>query len=78
MIDSQDKVKESIDKEQNAMIKQLQENQLPLTEGLNKNRLAITSCFDKMEEVRKYDFDQLPRFEATEHPEKETEEKYSQ
>ena len=36
---SQDKEKESIDKQKNAMIKQLQENQLALTEGLDKNRL---------------------------------------
>ena len=34
LIESQDKVKESIDKGQNAMIKQLQENQLALTEDL--------------------------------------------
>ena len=40
LIKSQDKVKESIDNQQNAMIKQ--ENQLALTEGLDKSRLAIT------------------------------------
>ena len=32
LIESQDKVKESIDSQQNAMIKQLQENQLAFTE----------------------------------------------
>ena len=69
LIESQDKVKESIDKEQNVLIKQLQENQLTLTEGLDKNRLAITQGFDKMEEVKRWDLDQLPGYEAIE-PEK--------
>ena len=69
LIESQDKVKESIDNQQNAMIKQLQENQFALTEGLDKNRLAITSGFDKMEEVKRCHSDQLPGFEAIEHPE---------
>ena len=55
LIKSQDKVKESIDNQQNAMIKQLQENQLALTEGLDKNRLTITQGFDKMDEVKKWD-----------------------
>ena len=55
------------------MIKQLQENQLALTEGLDKNRLAITRGFDKMDEVRRWDLDQLPGFEAIEEPEKESE-----
>ena len=45
-----------------------------MTEGLNKNRLAITSGFDKMDEVKKWDLQQLPGFEATldavEEPEK--------
>ena len=36
LIVSQDKVEESIDKEQNELIKQLQENQLALSEGLDK------------------------------------------
>ena len=49
LIESQDKVKESVDKEQNELIKQLQKNQLALTEGLDKNRLAITQGFDKMD-----------------------------
>ena len=66
---SQDKVKASTDNQQNAMIKQLQENQLALTEGLDKNRLAITQGFDKMDEVKKWDLQQLPGFEAIEEPE---------
>ena len=45
LIASQDKVKTSIHNQQNAMIKQLQENQRALTEGLNKNRLAINFWF---------------------------------
>ena len=69
LIESQDKVKESIDNQQNAMIKQLQENQVALTEGLDKNRLAITQGFDKMDEVKKWDLQQLPGFEAIEEPE---------
>ena len=66
LIESQDKVKASIDKEQNGMIKQLQENQLALTEGLDKNRLAITSGFDKLDEVKRWDLSQLPGLEAFE------------
>ena len=66
LIKSQDKVKESIDNQLNAMIKQLQENQLALTEGLDKNRLAITQGFDKMDDVRKWDLQQLPGYEAIE------------
>ena len=73
LIASQDKVKESIDNQQNAMIKQLQENQLALTEGLDKNRLAITQGFDKMDGVKKLDLQQLPGFEAIEEK-KESEE----
>ena len=78
LIKSQDKVKESIDNQQNAMIKQLQENQLALTEGLDKNRLAITQGFDKMDEVKKWDLQQLPGYEAIEEPEEvpEDETKY--
>ena len=60
LIESQDKVKESVDKEQNELIKQLQKNQLALTEGLDKNRLAITQGFDKMDDVKKWDLLQLP------------------
>ena len=75
LIESQEAVKASIDKEQNAMIEQLQKNQKALTEGLEGNRLAITQGFDKMDEVKKWDLDQLARFEAIEHPEiKEPEE----
>ena len=69
---SQDKVKESIDNQQNVMIKQLQKNQLALTEGLDKNRLAITQGFDKMDEIKKWDLQQLPGYEAIEE-EKESE-----
>ena len=54
------------------MIKQLQGNQLALTEGLDKNRLAITQGFDKMDEVKKWDLQQLPGYEAIEE-EKESE-----
>ena len=78
LIESQDKVKASIDKEQNELIKELQENQLALTEGLDKNRLAITQGFDKMDEVKKWDLQQLPGFEAIEEPEKDFGEEYSQ
>ena len=83
LIESQDKVKESVDKEQNELIKQLQKNQLARTEGLDKNRLAITQGFDKMDEVKKWDLQQLPGYEAIEEPEEyqkrdeeKTEEKY--
>ena len=77
LIETSEKVKESIDTQQNKLIKQLQDNQLALTGGLNKNRLAITSGFDKMDEVKKWDLQQLPGFEATldavEEPEEEDE-----
>ena len=72
LIKSQNKIKASIDHQQNAMIKQLQENQLALSEGLDKNRLAITQGFDKMDEVKKWDLQQLPGYEAIEE-EKESE-----
>ena len=74
LIESQKAVKASINKEQNAMIEQLQKNQKALTEGLHKNRLAITQGFDKMDEVKRWDLNQLTRFEAIEHPEEEPEE----
>ena len=74
LIESQEAVKTSIDTQQNKLIKQLQDNQLALNEGLNKNRLAITSGFDKMDEVKRWDLEQLPGFEAIEEPEKEPEE----
>ena len=71
LIETQEAVKAIIDKEQNAMINQLQENQKVLTEGFEGNRLAITSGFDKMDEVKRLDLDQLP-LEAIKEPEKET------
>ena len=67
LISSQDKVKESIDKEQNALIEQLQKTQLALTEGLDKNRFAITQGFHKMDDVKKWDLQQLPGYEAIEY-----------
>ena len=69
LIESQDKVKGSVDKEQNELMKQLQKNQLALTEGLDKNRLAITQGFDKIDEIKKWDLIQLPGYEAIEEPE---------
>ena len=75
LIESQEAVKTSIDSQQNKLIKQLQDNQLALTGGLNKNRLAITSGFDKMDEVKKFDLQQIPGFEAIEHPEMKESEK---
>ena len=69
LIETSEKVKESIDTQQNKLIKQLQENQLALTQGFEGNRLAITSGFDKMDEVKRSDLLQLPGFEAIEHPE---------
>ena len=71
LIETFEAVKTSIDTQQNKLIKQLQDNQLALTEGPNKNRLAITSGFDKMDEVKKSDLLQLPGYEAIEHPEME-------
>ena len=69
LIETSEAVKISIDTQQNKLIKQLQDNQLALTEGLNKNRLSITSGFDKMDEVKRWDLSQLPGFEAIEYPE---------
>ena len=74
LIETSEKVKESIDTQQNKLIKQLQENQLALTQGLEGNNLAITSGFDKMDEVKKWDLEQLPGYEAIEETEKEDEE----
>ena len=71
MIESSDKVKESVDTQQNKLIKQLQENQLALTAGFEGNRKAITSGFDKMDEVKKWDLGQLPGYEAIEKSEKD-------
>ena len=73
LIETSEKVKESVDTQQNKLIKQLQENQLALTQGLEGNRLAITSGFDKMDEVKKWDLEQLPGYEAIEEPEMEYE-----
>ena len=73
LIKSQVKVKESIDNQQNAMIKQLQKNQLALTQGFDENKLAITQGFDKMDEVRKWDLNQLPGYEAIEESEEDRE-----
>ena len=74
LIETSEKVKESIDTQQNKLIKQLQENQLALTAGFEGNREAITSGFDEMDEV-KSDLLNLPGYEAIERPEmKETEE----
>ena len=64
LIETSEKVKESIDTQQNKLIKELQENQLALTQGLGGNKLAITSGFDKMDEVKKSDLQQLPGYEA--------------
>ena len=73
LIETSEKVKESVDTQQNKIIKQLQENQLALTAGFEGNRKAITSGFDKMDEVKKWDLQQLPGYEAIEETEKEEE-----
>ena len=77
LIETSEKVKTSIDTQQNKLIEQLQKNQLALTEGFEGNRKAITSGFDKMDEVKRWDLQQLPGCEATmdaiEEPEKEDE-----
>ena len=65
LIETSEKVKESIDTQQNKLIKQLQKNQLALTAGFEGNRKAITSGFDNMDEVKKWDLSQLPGYEAT-------------
>ena len=74
LFETSEKVTEIIDTQQNKLIKQLQENQLALTQGIEGNKLAITSGFDKMDEVKKWDLEQLPGYEAIEEPEKEDEE----
>ena len=77
LIETSEKVKESIDTQQKKLIEQLQKNQLALTKGFEGNGKAITSGFDKMDEVKRWDLQQLPSFEATldaiEEPEKEDE-----
>ena len=75
LIETSEKVKESIDTQQNKLIKQLQENQLALTAGFEGNRKAITSGFDKMDEVKKWDIEQLPGYEATLDVDEESEKK---
>ena len=74
MIETSETVKKSIDTQQNKLIKQLQDNQLALNAGLEGNRKAITSGFDKMDEVKKSDLLELPDYEAIEHPEMEEKE----
>ena len=73
LIETSEKVKESVDTHQNKLIKQLQENQLALTQGFEGNRKAITSGFDKMDEVKKWDLGQLPGYEAIEKDDEEYE-----
>ena len=73
LIETSEAVKTSIDTQQNKLIKQLQDNQLALTEGLNNIKLAITSGFDKMDEVKIWDLQQLPGCEAIEEPEEDRE-----
>ena len=75
LIETSEKVKESIDTQQNKLIKQLQENQLALSAGFEGNRKAITSGFDKMDEVIKWDLEQLPGYEATLDVDEESEKK---
>ena len=74
LIETSEKVKTSIDTQQNKLIEQLQKNQLALTEGFEGNIKAITSGFDKMDEVKKWDLEQLPGYEAIEEPEEKKEE----
>ena len=74
LIETSEKVKESIDTQQNKLIKQLQKNKLALTQGFEGNRKAITSGFDKTDEVKRWDLEQLPGYEAIEKPKKEDEE----
>ena len=74
LIETSEKVKESIDTQQNKLIEQLQKNQLALTQGFEGNRKAITSGFDKMDEVKKWDLEQLPGYEAIEEPEEKKKE----
>ena len=73
LIETSEKVKESVDTQQNKLIKQLQENQLALTAGFERNRKAITSGFDKMDEVKRWDLGQLPGYEAIEEADEEYE-----
>ena len=61
LIKTSEAVKESIDTQQNKLIKQLQDNQLALTDGLQANRKATTSGFDKMDEIKKMGFTTITR-----------------
>ena len=74
LIETSEAVKTSIDTQQNKLIKQLQDNQLALTAGLEGNRKAITSGFDKMDEVKRWDLSQLPGLEAIEEEKEEEDE----
>ena len=67
-------MKTSIDTQQNRLIKQLQDNQLALTAGLEGNRKAITSGFDKVDEAKRWDLSQLPGLEAIEEEKEEEDE----
>ena len=44
-----------------------------MTQGFEGNRKAITSGFDEMDEVKKWDLEQLPGYEAIEKPEEDRE-----
>ena len=46
-----------------------------MTAGFEGNRKAITSGFDKMDEVKKWDIEQLPGYEATLDVDEESEKK---
>lgn len=50
------------------MIKQLEENQLAITNNINRNRLVIEEGFNEMDDVKRWDMQQLPGFEAIEEP----------
>ena len=76
LIETSQAVKTSIDTQQNKLIKQLQKNKLALTAGFEGNRKAITSGFDKMDEVKKWDLQQLPGYDAIVEPEMEEMEEY--
>ena len=60
-------------KKQDSQIKQLQDNQEAITNKLNQNRLAITEGFDKLDEVKRWDLQQLPGFAATEDSQEKSE-----
>ena len=62
-------IKSYIDQKQN-----LREGFKETFKPLIETSKAVTSGFDKMDEVKKWDLSQLPGFEAIEEPDKETEE----